>query len=393
VDGVMRICVPEHEQREILRKCHGSPYGGHHAGDRTAQKVLQSGFYWPTLFKDARKFIISCDECQRVGNISRRNEMPMNYSLAIEPFDCWGFDFMGPFPPSEGYTHILVVVDYVTKWVEAIPTKSADGETSLKMLKDVIFPRFGVPRYLMTDGGSHFIHGGFRKTLARYGVNHRIASAYHPQTSGQVELSNREIKSILEKTVNRSRKNWASKLNDALWAYRTAYKNPMGMSPYKMVYGKACHLPLELEHKAYWAIKELNRDFKLAGEKRLLDLSYLDEWRSEAYENARLFKEKVKRWHDKRILKREFHVGEKVLLYRSRLRFFAGKLLSKWEGPFIIEEVYRSGAIKIASLKDKTTQVVNGQRLKHYFAGDSYNEEVDVIEAVTPEEFIRDQIQ
>ncbi|KAK1551477.1 hypothetical protein QYE76_017713 [Lolium multiflorum] len=218
---------------KILSKCHGSVYGGHHAGDRTAQKVLQSGFYWPTLFKDARKFILSCDECQRVGTISRRNEMPMNYTLVIEPFDCWGFDFMGPFPSSDGNTHILVAVDYVTKWVEAIPTKSADGETSIKMLVDVIFPRFGIPRYIMTDGGSHFIHGGFRKTLAKYGINHRI-SAYHPQTSGQVELSNREIKAILGKTVNKSRKNWASKLKEALWAYRTAYKNPMGMSPYKM---------------------------------------------------------------------------------------------------------------------------------------------------------------
>src|SRR3954470_849887 len=362
----MRRCVPEHEQGEILRKCHGSAYGGHHAGDRTAQKVLQSGFYWPTLFIDSRRFVLTCDQSQRVGNISRRNEMPMGYSLVIEPFDCWGFDFMGPFPSSQGYTHILVDVDYVTKWVEAIPTKSADAETSLKMLKDVIFPRSGVPRYLMTDGGSHFIHGGFRKTRAKYDVNHRIASPYHPQTSGQVELSNREIKSILQKTVSRSRKNWAKKLKDALWDY----KNSTGMSPHKMVYEKACHLPLELEHKAYWTVKELNRDFKLAGEKRLLDLSNLDEWRGESYENARLFKEKVKRWHDRRILKREFHVGEKVLLYRSRLIFFVGKLISKWEGPFVIKEVYHSGAIKIYSLKDDTTHVVNGQRLKHYISGD-----------------------
>ena len=164
----------------------------------------------------------------------------------------------------------------------------------------------------------------------------------------------------------------------------------MGMSPYKMVYGKACHLPLELEHKAYWAVRELNRDFKLAGEKRLLHLSSLDEWRSEAYENARLFKEKVKRRHDRRILKREFNVGEKVLLYRSRLRFFAGKLLSKWEGPFVIVEVYRSGAIKIASLKDNSTQVVNGQRLKHYISGDSINEEVDTNKVVTPKTFIEE---
>ena len=197
----------------------------------------------------------------------------------------------------------------------------------------------------------------------------------------------------MQKTVNRSRKNWADKLNDALWAYRTAYKNPMGMSPYKMVYGKACHFPLEFEHKAYWAVKELNRDFKLAGEKRLLDLSSLDEWRTEAYENARLFKEKVKQWHDRRILKREFHVGEKVLLYKSRLRFFAGKLLSKWEGPYVIVEVYHSDAIKIVSLKDDKTQVVNGQRLKHYIFGDSFNEDVDVIEVKTPEEFIKDQMQ
>src|SRR4051812_47351025 len=166
------------------------------------------------------------------------------------------------------------------------------------MLKDVIFPRFGVPRYLMTDGGSHFTHGAFRKALDKYDVNHRIASPYHPQTSGQVDLTNREIKLILEKIVYSSRKDWSKKLGDALWAYRIAYKNPMGMSPYKMVYAKSCHLPLELEHKAFWAVRELNADPKLAGEKRLMNLTSLDEWRSEAYESTRKVQRKGKEVHD-----------------------------------------------------------------------------------------------
>ena len=105
---------------------------------------------------------------------------------------------MGPFPASNGYTHILVAVDYVTKWVEAIPTSSAEQNTTIKMLKEVILLRFGVTRYLMTDGGSHFVHGAFRKILAKYDANHRIASPYYPQSSGQVELSNREINLILQ---------------------------------------------------------------------------------------------------------------------------------------------------------------------------------------------------
>ena len=162
------------------------------------------------------------------------------------------------------------------------------------------------------------------------------------------------------------------------------------MSLYKMVYGKGCHLPLELEHKAYWDIKELNYDFKLAGEKRLFDISSLDGLRTQAYENAKLFKEKVKRWHDKRIQKCEFNVGDYVLLFNSRLRFFAGKLLSKWEGPYVIEEVYRSGAININNFVGTNPKVVNGRRIKHYISGNPINAETNVIETITPKEYIRD---
>ena len=105
----------------------------------------------------------------------------------------------------------------------------------------------------------------------------------------------------MENTVHKSKSDWPTKINDALWAYRTAYKNPMGMSPYRMVYGKACHLPVKLEHNARWTVKQLNFDFKTAGEKRIFDLNLLDEWRNEAYESAKMLKERVKIWHDRKI--------------------------------------------------------------------------------------------
>jgi hypothetical protein len=224
--------------------------------------------------------------------------------------------------------------------------------------------------------------------LAKYDVNHRVTYPYHPQTSGQVELSNREIKFILEKTVNKSRSDWPLKINDALRAYRTAFKNPMGMSPYKMVYEKACHLPVELEHKARWAIKQLNFDFKTVGEKRILDLNLLDEWRNEAYENARMFKEKVKIWHDRKNKRKEFKVGDQVLLYNSCFKFSAGKLASKWQGPLVIQEVYQSGAIRLLGDMKGKPHVVNGQRLKHYIAGKSCVGKLEVLNLQTLEAVI-----
>ena len=142
--------------------------------------------------------------------------MPLTSNLVIEVFDVWGIDFMGPFPESFGNSYILVAVDYVSKWIEARATKSCDAQIVLKFLQENIFTRFGTPRAIISDGGSHFCNRSFESLLRKYNIRHKVATPYHPQTSGQVEVSNRQIKGILERTVQPSRKDWAVKLNDAL---------------------------------------------------------------------------------------------------------------------------------------------------------------------------------
>ncbi|GJQ90159.1 reverse transcriptase domain-containing protein [Tanacetum coccineum] len=218
------------EALDILEACHNGPTGGHHGANLTAKK--------------------------RQGKISQRDEMPQNSIQVCEIFNVWGIDFMGPFSSSRGNKYILVAVNYLSKWVELKALLTNDAQVICKFLKS-LFARFGAPRAIISDRGTHFCNDQFAKVMVKYGVTRRLSTAYHPQTSGQVEVSNRGLKRILERTIGENRDSWSDKLDDALWAFCTAYKTPIGCTPYKLVDNLARFEDLDFPNRVYKVEKAL----------------------------------------------------------------------------------------------------------------------------------------
>nr|GEZ52178.1 reverse transcriptase domain-containing protein [Tanacetum cinerariifolium] len=223
---------------------------------------------------------------------------------------------MGPFPSSRGNKYILMAVDYLLKWVEAKALPTNEARVVCKILKS-LFASFGTPCAIISDRGTHFRNDQFAKLMLKYGVIHRLATAYHPQTSGQMEVSNRSLKRVLERTVGENHASWLDKLDDALWAFRTTFKTPIGCTRYKLVYRKACHLPIEL-------------NLLTVGDHSKVHLNELNELRDQAYENSLIYKEKTSRIHDSKIKDCIFNVGDRVLLFNSRLKIFSGMVKTGW---------------------------------------------------------------
>nr|GFB44304.1 reverse transcriptase domain-containing protein [Tanacetum cinerariifolium] len=235
---------------------------------------------------------------------------------------------MGLFPSSKGNKYILVAVDYLSKWVKAKALPTNDARVVAKFLKS-LFSWFGTPKAIISDRGTQFCNDQFSRVMEKYEVTHRLSTTYHPQTSGQVEVTNRGLKRILERTVGENRASWSDKLEDALLAFHTAFKTSIGCTPYCL----------------------------------------LNELRDQAYENSLIYKERTKKLHDDKIKNRIFNVADQVLLFNSRLKIFSGKLKSRWSGPFTIFEIYPYGTAKLIH-PDGCNFKVNCHRLKHYHGGD-----------------------
>nr|GEU77914.1 DNA-directed DNA polymerase [Tanacetum cinerariifolium] len=187
--------------------------------------VCSNGFYWPTIIKEAHTLVCLYKACQKTGNISKHEEMPLNNIHVCKNFNIWGIEFMGPFSKSYKFEYILVAVDYVSKWAEAQALPTNDALVVITFLKRLIY-HFRMPKALISDRGTHFCNKIIERTMKRYGINHRFSTSYHPQTSGQVKNTNKALKRILEKTIKDNPDIRSRKLDDALWAFRTAYRTP-----------------------------------------------------------------------------------------------------------------------------------------------------------------------
>nr|GEZ50328.1 reverse transcriptase domain-containing protein [Tanacetum cinerariifolium] len=297
LDQIIRRCVAGEEAIDMLNACHSGPTGGHYGANYTTKKVFNSGFYWPTIYKDAFELVKRCVSCQRHGKISQKDEMPQNSIQVCKIFDVWGIDFMGPFPSSKGNKYIQVAVDYLSKWVEAKALLTNNARVVVKFVKS-LFSRFGTPKAIISDRVTHFCNDQFARIMSKYGVTHRLSTAYHPQTSGQVEVTNRGLKRILERT----------------------------------------------------ALKHANFDLKTAGDHRKLQLNELSELRDQAYENSLIYKERTKKLHDEKIKNRIFNIGDQVLLFNSRLKIFSG-LFPEIKVFLMLEFLFGFQDLHIRSLK------------------------------------------
>ncbi|GJY91794.1 reverse transcriptase domain-containing protein [Tanacetum coccineum] len=284
-DQIIRRCVAGNEASQILRQCHSGPSRGHHGIAITVRKVFEAGFYWPNIFRDARKLVRACDAY-----------------------------FMGPFPSSNENKYILVAIDYVSKWVEAQAFPASDARNVVNFLK-ILFTRFGIPKALISDRGTQFCNYQMERAMKR-----------------------------------NNKKEWSHKLDDALLAFRTAFKTPLGTTPFRIIYGKACHLPIEHEHEAYWAIKTCNMDLTKAGANRFLQINELDELRLDAYESSISYKERT-------------------------TRLFPRKLKSRWYGPFAVSKDMKNEAIELYD-EDGNEFIVNKRHVKPY-QKDAFNVDKD----------------
>ena len=356
VSGAFQRCVSPEEGRKILHEIHSGDCG-HHASSRSlVAKAFRHGFFWLTALADAEQIVRVCDGCQRYA---RQDHMPAQALRTIPitwPFAVWGFDMVGPFRrSSNGKTHLLVMVDKFTKWIEAEPVGDCEAETAVKFLKKVIF-RFGYPHSIITDNGSNTSEGATQIFCADNGIRLDLTSVAHPQSNGQAERANQEIlhgiKPRLIEKVEASPGCWVEELPAVLWSLRTTPNRSTGFTPYFMVYGAEAVMPSDIIHDSPRVAAYIETDNEIA---RQDSVDTLEEVRDLAASRSAVYQQDLRRYHARRIKTRTFQEGDLVLRLKQDHKGMH-KLSSPWEGPYIISKKLNNGSYYLLDVREESSE-------------------------------------
>jgi hypothetical protein len=336
-------CVEIQEGKQLIREVHEGPNGSHQGARTVARKILQLGYYWPTLFKDAQDYTQACLQCQRFAPIVHIPQEEMVGITGSWPFHRWGIDLVGPFPVAPGgVKYLIVAIDYFSKWVEAEALTNIRGATCVKFCWKNIICRYGIPKIIVTDNGAQFENDPFKSWCTKYGIEQKVTSVYHPQPNGQVEVTNRTIVNGIKTRLEGAKGNWIWELPSVLWAHRTTESSATGESPYNLVYGSEAVIPAEV---GVPTLRTLTPRPDGDEEQRRLDLDLLEEKREQASLHEAKVKERVKRYHDRRVRKEQFSPGDRVMRRNDRShQEKEGKLAPNWEGPYKVVEAHPGGS-------------------------------------------------
>ncbi|XP_019155153.1 PREDICTED: uncharacterized protein LOC109152024 [Ipomoea nil] len=365
-DGIFLRCLGEEEALQAMQEAHSGVCGAHQSGPKLHFHIKRMGYYWPTMVKDCIDYARRCQACQYHANFIHQPPEPLHPTVASWPFDAWGLDVVGPITPksSAGHAYILAATDYFSKWAEAVALKEVKKENVADFLRVHIVYRFGIPRYILTDNGKPFDNKLMDKICKLFDFKQRNSSAYYAAANGLAEAFNKTLCNLLKKVVSKSKRDWHDRMEEALWAYRTTYRTPTQSTPYSLVYGVEAVLPLERQIPSLrLAIQEGLTDEENA-KLRLAELEALDEKRLQAQESLECYQARMSRAFNKRVRTRSFQIGDKVLAVRRPIivtRKTGHKFTSRWDGPYVILEVYTSGAYKLISEDGLKIGPINGR--------------------------------
>ncbi|KAK7101556.1 hypothetical protein V1264_019921 [Littorina saxatilis] len=356
-----QVLVPQPLRRQVMEVAHDSIMGGHLGVKKTSDRI-QAAFYWPGLHADVTRFCRSCDICQKTIPRGRVPKVPLQKMPLIDrPFKRVAIDLIGEIkPPSEeGHRWVLTLVDYATRYPEAVPLKKIDTETVAEALVD-IFSRIGVPEEILTDLGTQFVSECMEEVNRLLSIRHLTTTPYHPMCNGLVEKFNATLKSTLKKLCSEQPRQWHRYINALLFAYREVPQESTGFSPFELMYGRTVRGPMQIL-KELWTkdvdTPEVKNSYQYVfelGEK-------LEETLEIARENLRKSQDSGKHYYDRKAVNRKFTPGKKVLIL---LPTDHNKLLMQWKGPYEVEAVVGINDYKVNV--GKKSKIYHANLLKLY---------------------------